>query len=442
MQGIAMLFQRLYLIFIAIRNKLFCVFPTESPSQSPSFTPSITPTARPSFTPTARPSYTPTERPTINHNLQSSSKIKIGVYYYPWHGPDFHGRKYLREYLVPRQYPELGEYDDREDEVLSQHIAWSQQAHISVWICSWWGDDRRSDVIMREYMLPYFHSRSMSGNANEIPSFAIHYETRGRTDSFTDFSRVGPDIKYIATHYFNHTNYYKIDNRPVIVVYLTRVMSRDEDGNVIIDFISTMRSAAFEAGYELYIIGDEVFGKAPKTLRSSLALFDAITCYDTYGSMGIIENGYAGQETVDNFFIEQKKWRQWAHLSNTSFIPAVTPGFNDKGVRNNHKALSRKLTKEAEYGTLFSALVTQAKNLTDDASEGLMFVTSFNEWHEDTQIEPVKFAEPTNEDISGNDQNFTEGLSYEGYGTLYLDILRNTVLMVNGENDTKSIFYP
>jgi hypothetical protein len=46
-------------------------------------------------------------------------------------------------------------------------------------------------------------------------------------------------------------------------------------------------------------------------------------------------------------------------------------------------------------------------------------VNSFNEWHEDTAIEPtvgVSTALPF---------SVTEGVVYDGYGELYLDILRN-----------------
>ena len=47
-----------------------------------------------------------------------------------------------------------------------------------------------------------------------------------------------------------------------------------------------------------------------------------------------------------------------------------------------------------------------------------MIVNSFNEWHEDTQIEPA-VGDTTNVPF-----DHTQGLHYEGYGTRYLDILR------------------
>ena len=65
------------------------------------------------------------------------SNITVGVYYYPWHNDDFHrGQGYLREQLMPPQQPTLGEYDDTDSKVISQHLAWSRQANVRLWVTS------------------------------------------------------------------------------------------------------------------------------------------------------------------------------------------------------------------------------------------------------------------------------------------------------------------
>ena len=53
----------------------------------------------------------------------------------------------------------------------------------------------------------------------------------------------------------------------------------------------------------------------------------------------------------------------------------------------------------------------------------MLMISTFNEWHEDTQIEPTVATAATTDDDSGH-AAYTQGKSYPGYGNLYLDLLR------------------
>jgi len=332
----------------------------------------------------------------------------VGAYYYPWHFPDFHGHQYLREHLSPPQLPELGEYNDRDPAVIAQHLAWSRQAGVDFWVASWWGPDTREDVTLRTVIFPH------SGLGDF--KIAVFYETVGRTNDFTDYSHVDADIAHIATTYFNHPNYLRINDRPVLFVYVTRVLTQL---GTLQNTIATMRNTASAAGHNVYIVGDEVFGGPPGG-PGNMALLDAVTNYDVYGNTG--STGYAGQVRVDSYYAAQASWRTLAHSVGTAFVPAVSPGFNDRAVRSGHEPLSRQLTADSEFGSLFRSMLDGAKPLADAELSYMLMVTSWNEWHEDTQIEPVRSAPATSQDDSGT-QAFTSGLAYEGYGNRYLDIL-------------------
>jgi len=337
--------------------------------------------------------------------------LTVGVYYYPWHsGDDFHGRRYLREHLVPVQTPELGEYNDRDAEVIAQHLDWCEYAGIGLWVSSWWGPGKKEDVTLKDYIMKHPELGNMK--------IALFYETSGRMPDFTDLSNVRSDITYMAENYFDHPNYYTIDGRPVLFIYLTRVLSGK---GVLEETMELMRDAAADAGFDLYVVGDHVFNQPPAS-TDQIALLDAITNYDVYGSSGA--KMYATQSKVDNYYTAQAGWRSKAQAVGTAFIPATSPGFNDTGVRDGHTPLSRKLTANDEFGSLFKAMVDKAVTLVDPASNNLFMVTSWNEWHEDTQIEPVAVAPPTAVDDSDTQEGYTFGMEYEGYGTRYLDILK------------------
>jgi hypothetical protein len=83
----------------------------------------------------------------------------------------------------------------------------------------------------------------------------------------------------------------------------------------------------------------------------------------------------------------------------------------------DNPAMSRRLTEASPEGSLFAGQLAQATQQLDQGADFFMLVNSFNEWHEDTQIEPVDGKATT------LPEELTQGLEYAGYGTLYLDIL-------------------
>lgn len=97
------------------------------------------------------------------------------------------------------------------------------------------------------------------------------------------------------------------------------------------------------------------------------------------------------------------------------------------GVRpqNRNRPLSRSLAGMGQGSLLEEALkhaiplagVSDIENRTVETHR-LLVINSFNEWHEDTQIEPTR-GFPASLPI-----NYTYGLLYEGYGDSYLEILR------------------
>mmetsp|Transcript_33484 Transcript_33484/g.41020 ORF Transcript_33484/g.41020 Transcript_33484/m.41020 type:complete len:430 (+) Transcript_33484:137-1426(+) len=357
-------------------------------------------------------------------NSMSDNKVLVGVYYYPWHSNGFHnGEGYLRSQLNPPQYPVLGEYDDTDPATIRKHLTWSLNAKIGLWVTSWWGPDRPTDsttrnVIMNEMKGKFSHMR-----------FALHYETKGRLkDSNPNpIEVVKSDMKYLCEHYFPAHNYYRINGRPVLVIYLTRVL--EKRGTLEETVMNMRRTAARECGEDLYIIGDHIFWKAPDlgdSFMRSFIYLDAATNYDVYGSMiHGREITYAGKEIVNEYYDEQKKWRQIAWEHGCRFVPAVSPGFNDRGVRleKNHTALSRRLYARSPEGSLFRHGLRKAFTLLDPLVENLVLVNSFNEWHEDTQIEPVSHATTTTD----SPIELTNGLTYNPYGMHYINILTQEV---------------
>ena len=335
----------------------------------------------------------------------STAQVKVGAYYYPWHSDGFHnGEGYVRKIL--NQTPTLGEYDDTQPAVIKQHMKWSQRANIDVWITSWFGPGSDTDSTMLSTILPTIEGSSLE--------FALFYETANRvgTDNPTA-KRVVDDVHYICENYVSHRNYYRIDGRPVLFIYITRVLDKRD---LLDEVILLIRSTGSKRGVHFYIVGDHAFGEPPTEKVYYFDYFDAITNYDVYGMLGRF---YVGEEKLAQFYAQQAQWKVQAALQDCFFIPSVTPGFNDRGVRlsEDHEPLSRKLSATEDFGSLFRASLDHAMTQVDPKADNLIVVTSFNEWHEDTQIEPAAGK------LTNQPYNYTLGLEYDGYGTLYLDVL-------------------
>jgi glycoprotein endo-alpha-1,2-mannosidase len=113
------------------------------------------------------------------------------------------------------------------------------------------------------------------------------------------------------------------------------------------------------------------------------------------------------------------------------FIPSVTPGFNDRATRRicaNDPALARRTSAAAAEGSMFDNFLKDlALPYANNTQFKMVHIATFNEWHEDSQIEPSVVTGPTTTDTSATGTQYTQGLVYQGYGTTYLDILRNAI---------------
>ncbi len=337
-------------------------------------------------------------------------KLTVGAYYYPWYrsGTDWMSRA-LRGRLRPQQLPKLGVYGSQDVDVIADHIKQSQQANISFWAVSWWGPNRRDDVNFRTHILKHPDAGKLK--------YAVLYESTGRfgSSSKPDYSKLITDFDYLARHYWNDPHYLKIDGKPVVFIYLTRVYFHNRG----LEPLAKLRAKH----PNVYLIGDDVFGSGYR--KQDAELWDAVTAYDVYGQ-SLQRHG----PTRKALAVLKKTFKEAQTVANevgTAFIPAISPGFNDRAVRDGHVGCARVIEGEPQSreGDLFRAMIRDvAIPLVDDRADRIVMVTSFNEWYEDTQIEATKGdAGETNKDDSSSGRHYTESATYADYGDLYLNIL-------------------
>jgi hypothetical protein len=102
-------------------------------------------------------------------------------------------------------------------------------------------------------------------------------------------------------------------------------------------------------------------------------------------------DGYAS-ERLDGYFQEQAAWRSAANSKGRGYVVSITPGINDRAVQlasgtvEESRQLSRRISPDALEGSLLAQLIQRSRPLLDTSADNLMVLTSFNEFHEDTQI--------------------------------------------------------
>ena len=346
---------------------------------------------------------------------KTSNSLSIGAYYYPWYGASDKGNlgwmsQAMRGHLKPQQLPKLGVYSSRDSKVIGDHIAQSVRAGLDFWAVSWWGPGKRDDRALREHILKHPDAGKLK--------YAILYESTGRLGSMSapKYDNLLDDFSYMKKNYFEHPSYLKIDGKPVVFIYLTRVYFRDRG----LDELAALRNKF----PELYLIGDDVFGE--RYHERYARLWDAVTAYDIYGQS--MQRDGATQTAVDQLRGNYENAKKLANGVGAGFIPGIAPGYNDKAVRKGHVGRARYFTdkENSKDGDIFRTMIKDvAIPLADPKADRTIMITSFNEWYEDTQIEATKGGGPTTtKDDSDSGTFYTEGDRYVDYGTLYLDILR------------------
>ena len=295
--------------------------------------------------------------------------------------------------------PSLGLYTSQSRDVIDTHLEWARQSGIDFFLLSWWGPpgsewpgDWCDSVIRRNFV--------------ENPSlpnirFAILYETTGRFQANLDIDHPAnkatllSDFDYLAQTYFSNPYYLRINDRPVIVIYASRIISGDEAGAVR-DLREHIRA---NYGVELYLIGDEVYWEAyyDNFLQYGLTWehFDAVTAYSMWTDTSLVEGGFPA--FLEQVQIVYETWFRFAAEEGVDFIPNVMPGFDDRNLRPTRQE-NRVIHRSADG---FREYVNIAKTYVDQ-DISMLLVTSFNEWGEGTNIEPSQAEGSAYLDIVGD----------------------------------------
>ncbi len=292
----------------------------------------------------------------------ASVERRVLAFYYPWYGipegPGGAGRTVHwgkidaanKDIAASTHYPTLGAYDSHDPAVIDQHCRWAKAAHIDTLIVSWWGHGDYTDRAM---------PKILDGCKQNGLQACIYYETVPKPKTAEAAAK---DIIKVLEKYGSHEAHLKVDGKPVVFIYGRAVGELGLTG-----WLEAVK--LIKAGYKggAVVIGDQFSYGAAR-------VFDGVHTYNTAGSLkGLSLDGL--EKWAPGTY---GSWVQLANQAGKISTITVIPGYDDTKIRKPGLAVDRF------DGELYR---TEWRHAIE-ADPHWVLVTTFNEWHEGSEIEP------------------------------------------------------
>jgi hypothetical protein len=269
---------------------------------------------------------------------------RVLAFYYNWYGtPQFqNGRWEHWKEGMTNHPPEL--YDSTDPAVIRRHLTEAGQAGLDGLITTWWGRGHFSDRALARIL-------DEAEAARSPVKFTIYYE---RVPANGD---VAGDFRYLFDQYARRPAFLTEDGKPVFFIY----------GRALNQLKPDQWRAAVE---EIRKLGPSILmadGLDPKWLE----IFDGLHEYNPVGQvLRHTDMGARYRSTAAHTRVRGKIG-----------CATVIPGYDD-----SHIGRPRVQIADREKGALYERLWRDALAAGPD----WVLITSFNEWHEGSEIEPSK----------------------------------------------------
>lgn len=275
---------------------------------------------------------------------------------------------------------------------MSKHIDWATGHGIDGFFVSWSGYE--------EGDIKYFDSNLKMLINNPLASqikIAILYESIWRLinsnpgwnlDDERNVRILKNDFSYIAENYFSHPSYLRINCKPVILFY---------EGKGI--FANTFKSLSEKMseirtyikdnyGTDIYLISDHAHPLADPSMNvfnTDIKWGDVAKLFDSITSFGGYSKEYASPEDIYISYLQQgfEKWYTFSKNNKLGFIPFAVTGYDPRYVSWGSKDVVPIDRDPNKFKKRLELAFKYRNNI------GIVWIHEFNNFFEDTQIEPT-----------------------------------------------------
>ncbi len=298
-------------------------------------------------------------------NIARSMKIFVGAHYEPFFRPG----TWTNNWNASNGTPLAGLYNSADSTAVSKHIDWATGHGISAFSLDWYGPqsvnyvDGNVKLFLQNDLINDIRFIIMYDSLRLVRSGGIW-----NMDDPANQKTIQDDFSYIMQNYFGHPSQLSIDKRKVVFFYASGAWRGD-----IKNLLDKLRSSAKAQGHEVFFIGDPVQFHNPSPQQ--IIPFDGITQWVNYSSIDADLDSNV-EDAMDTYY---PKWASMAKDNGVLFIPSALPGFR-RIANPEWPTLPRsidRLTKQLKLALKYM-----------DPNVRMLFITTFNDWTENTQVEP------------------------------------------------------
>jgi len=261
--------------------------------------------------------------------------------------------------------------------VISKHMDWMTGHGVDFLILDWWGVDNSDHRFINKVNLELVMANPLASETQ----FSVVYESGHLVnlrpvgidfDDPTILTHFLSDMSYLARNYLSHPRFLRIQNRPVVLLYLAQTYK----GNVANAIRQVRVQMKQTIGADPYLVGLHDGLQDPQ--------FDLLDPYDAACNW---VNMFWGENREYYNEIQTQRhdsaWLSYAHSHGREFVPSALAGFHRIVPDFSTGALLPVLQRSPQR---FAKQLQIALNYLD--TNNMLVIPTFNDWYENAQIEP------------------------------------------------------
>lgn len=250
-------------------------------------------------------------------------------------------------------YPALGSYDSHDSKVIEEHCRQAKAAGVTGFVATWWAPGDFHD----QGLPALLDAAQKHGLSVTVYFEMVHPEKSPKPEGAVK------DVLYLLEHYARHPAWLKVNGKPVVFVYARAIDQIKVNG-----WLQVMNLVNKKYPGGAVFIGDQI-------TTSAAQVFDGVHTYNPTGDT-------AGKSPAQIRAWAHAAYPDWVKIAGPDRIACLTiiPGYDDTKLgRPSPRPVTDRHGDET-LQILFEEAVA--------ANPDWILITSWNEWHEGSEIEP------------------------------------------------------